>query len=352
MSVDDEVPAPAPPGSLEEQAAAFYIRHQQADCSPEERAELDRWLTDPAHQLAYLRVQKAWRRIEPHVDSPALLLLRADALQRSGRSGWRHWFRPGALGWRWAAVASIVLVAAVLQNHFAGSRELSYRTSFGHRRIIQLTDSSQVALDQRTALRVRMTRDARVVDLVEGQAQFLVAHDPRRPFLVQAGPSTIAAVGTSFNVEYLDQRMKLDMVEGKVVVAVARAPAVSVTATPAPRPRGASERGTLDLSAGEELDVGPGGQSQILRNADVAASTAWREGKIIFKNTPLGDAVKRLNRYSVIQLRVSDASLAQERINGVFELGDALVFADAIQATLGVVSRRVNPDELVLSTAP
>jgi transmembrane sensor len=231
------------------------------------------------------------------------------------------------------------------------SGEVSYRTSFGHRRIIQLTDHSQVALDQRTALRVRMTRDSRVVDLVDGQAQFIVAHDSHRPFLVQAGASTIAAVGTSFNVEYFDQRMKLDMVEGRVVVAIERPSAASAAATTAPRhPEPA--RATLDLSAGEELDVEPGGEAQVVRNADVAAAVAWRQGRIIFKNTPLGEAIRRLNRYSVIKLRISDPSLAAERINGVFELGDALVFADAIQSTLGVQAQRTGPGELTLSPAP
>src|SRR6185312_14443765 len=109
---------------------------------------------------------------------------------------------------------------------------------------------------------------------------------------------------------------------------------------------------TLDMSAGEELQVAPGGQTQVLHDADVAGAIAWREGKIIFKATPLGEAVRRLNRYSVIKLRINDPSLAAERISGVFDLGDALVFADAIQSILGVRAQRINAGELVLSPAP
>ncbi|HTT06951.1 MAG TPA: FecR domain-containing protein [Steroidobacteraceae bacterium] len=344
MSTDDELPVPASPGSIEEQAAALFLRHQHADCSPEECAELDSWLRVPAHRRAFRKVQQAWRSIEPHAASPALLVLREESLQRWGRRGaLPSWFRPGAPAWRWAAAAAIILMIAALPGYLLRSREVSYHTTFGHRRIIQLPDHSQIALDQGTALRVRMTRDSRVVDLLDGQAQFLVAHDPHRPFLVQAGASTIAAVGTSFNVEYVDQRMKLDMVEGRVVVAIA------TTASSQPPD---AQRATVDLSAGEELDVERGGGAQIVHNADVAAAIAWRQGRIIFKNTPLAEAIRRLNRYSRIQLRISDPSLSAERINGVFELGDALVFADAIQSTLGVQARRTSPDELVLSPAP
>jgi transmembrane sensor len=191
----------------------------------------------------------------------------------------------------------------------------------------------------------------------------MVAHEHRRPFLVQVGPSTITAVGTSFNIEYLDARMKLDMVEGRVLVAVAGPSHASGSTNPtdpsaaasdSARARSAPEESTprpLDLSAGEELTVAPGGEAQLVHNADIAAAIAWRDGKIIFKNTPLGDAVRRLNRYSLVQLRIGDPALAQERINGVFQLDDALVFADAIESTLGVQAHRIGSRELLLSPA-
>jgi len=214
-------------------------------------------------------------------------------------------------------------------------------------------------LDGRTAIRVTMARDARVVHLLGGQAQFIVAHDPHRPFLVEAGGSTITAVGTSFNVEYVDADLRVDMVEGQVVVAVAepraapgrpsagRPPAATAAAAAA----AAAER-TLDLVAGEELDVGPRGRTQLVRNADISAAIAWRQGKIIFKNTPLGEAARRLNRYSNIQLQISDPSLAQERISGVFDLGDTLVFAEAVESSLPVVARQAGPNLLILSPSP
>lgn len=337
-------------GNPEEQAAALYLRRQRPDWGPEDQAQLESWLSNPAHRAAFRKVMRAWQRIESHAASPELIGLRAQTLHRTQRRpGPGRWLRPAADRWQWAAGALLALLLGVALHPLLSSHgEVSYRTAFGQRRVIELADHSQVAMDQRSALRVRMSRDARAVDLVEGQAQFMVAHDAHRPFLVKAGASTITAVGTSFNVEYLDARMRLDMVEGRVVVAVGH-PASAGNLHDAVSRR--SDR-TLNLSAGEELDVGPGGTTQIVHNVDVGAATAWRQGRIIFNNTPLGEAVRRLNRYSRIQLRIEGPALEQERINGVFELGDAMVFAEAMQSSLAVTVRQSNPGELILSPAP
>jgi transmembrane sensor len=65
---------------------------------------------------------------------------------------------------------------------------------------------------------VRFTVDARTIELLDGQAQFSVAKDPARPFKVKAGAKTIVAVGTVFDVEYVDRQVQVAMVEGRVAV--------------------------------------------------------------------------------------------------------------------------------------
>jgi len=356
MSTDERANVVAPAGSLEEQAAAFYIRECSGDWSPLDQVELNAWLSEPAHRRAYAAIQHAWHSLERHSVAPGLITFRGDALHRARRDGGLRPWQRAPFYWRCAAG---VLVAALLglglRVLVGGWSDTSYRTPLGQRRTVELSDRSQIVLDGRTAIRVTMARDARVVHLLGGQAQFIVAHDPHRPFLVEAGGSTITAVGTSFNVEYVDADLRVDMVEGQVVVAVAEPRAApgrpSAGRPPAATATAAPER-TLDLVAGEELDVGPRGQTQLVRNADISAAIAWRQGKIIFKNTPLGEAVHRLNRYSNIQLQISDPSLAQERISGVFDLGDTLVFAEAVESSLPVVARQAGPNLLILSPSP
>jgi transmembrane sensor len=168
------------------------------------------------------------------------------------------------------------------------------------------------------------------VELQEGQAQFSVAKDPARPFKVQAGERTIVAVGTVFDVEYIDREVQVAMVEGRVAV-VSQANGSTTDADAS-----ASASASIELSAGEALEVRADGAATISPKADLEAATAWREGKVIFRDRTLAEAVHRLNRYSHRQVVIDDAALARMKISGVFDAGDALAFAEAMQAYLPV----------------
>jgi len=336
-----------PPASLEEQAALTYIRRQSGEWAARDQAELDAWLADPAHADAYWKVHLAWQAVGIHSTSAPLLDVRGAALRRARTPRQRRgrWLYAG-----WALAASIVLLLGVaLERILNTGNEVTYQTGTGEQQLIELADSSRIALDAKTSLRVRMTRDVRMIELLGGQAQFIVAHDHRRPFVVEAGRDAIVAVGTSFNVQYFDASLEVDIVAGKVVV---QAPG-PFKAPPAPHRLyvPAPDR-TIDLGAGDELNVDPNGQAVIARDADVAAALAWRQGKVIFRNTPLDEAVRRLNRYSTLQLKITDPMLAQQRISGVFELGDTVAFAEAAQASLSLIARQRGKNVLLLSPSP
>src|SRR3546814_1264895 len=81
-----------------------------------------------------------------------------------------------------------------------------YRTVLGERRVVTLADGSTVSLDAASEVRVAYSERARELALVRGQARFDVAHDPRRPFAVQARDQRVVATGTAFNVDLLDRK--------------------------------------------------------------------------------------------------------------------------------------------------
>src|SRR3546814_951836 len=79
-----------------------------------------------------------------------------------------------------------------------------YATAIGQQHDVALEDGSRVRLDTNSALVVRYSRKHRDVVLERGRAQFDVAHAPQRPFTVHAGPGTVRAVGTQFQVRHQD----------------------------------------------------------------------------------------------------------------------------------------------------
>jgi transmembrane sensor len=84
--------------------------------------------------------------------------------------------------------------------------------------------------------------------------------------------------------------------------------------------------------------------------ADTAAMTAWRQGKLIFHDERLEEAVRRINRHSREQVEIEDAALASRRISGVFDADDALAFSQAVEASMAVTVDRSRPQTIRLQS--
>jgi transmembrane sensor len=329
---------------MEEQAADLFLRRRDVSWKESDQMALDcRLAAEREFADAYGRVQASFDAVGRHATSPEFMALREQAIARARQASARRWSMPGARSRRFRAWASAAVVLAVCgiawQISPYGYEPNTYKTGLGEQKIVELPDHSHMTLDARTRLRVRFTPDARIVELLDGQAQFSVAKDPARPFKVEAGGKTIVAVGTVFDVEYVDQQVRVAMVEGRVAVlpqdptSSAKMPGTD-TKSGSPTP--------IELSAGEALQVRADGAATVVPKADIEAATAWRQGKIIFRDQTLAEAVHRLNRYSHTQVLIDDPTLAQMRVSGVFESGDAQAFAEAMQAYLPVIADGLN----------
>jgi transmembrane sensor len=335
----------SPPGDMqtpdfEEQAAEMHTRRRGASWSEADQRVLDSRLAEsPEFADAYGRAQDSWDAVGRYANSPEFMALREQALARARQASSRRGSSPAARSRRpgaWAAAAALLVVCGVTwQLSPYGYGPNTYKTGLGEQKVVDLPDRSHIALDAQTRLRVRFTPDARIVELMDGQAQFSVAKDPARPFKVVAGANTIVAVGTVFDVEYVDHQVHVAMVEGRVAV-LSHDPASAANPSP------------IELSAGEALQVRADGSAMVLPKADIEAATAWRQGKIIFRNQELAEAVRRLNRYSRTQVVIDDPGLAHMRVSGVFESGDVQAFAEAMQAYLPVIASSMNSSEIHL----
>jgi transmembrane sensor len=323
---------------VEEQAAALFTRRRSGAWSAADQSLLDsRLRADPDFTNAYRRVDQSWESVGRHATSPELLALREHAIARARKASARRWLIPSpgphrTLKYAAAAIVLVSVAGMAWQLSPYGYQPGVYRTGFGEQKMVDLADHSRIALDARTQIKVRFSPDARIVELLDGQAQFTVAKDPARPFKVVAGEKTIVAVGTVFTVEYVDKQVQVAMVEGRVAVL---SPSSS---NGSGGPEQNTKQTSVELSAGEELQVLANGSATISRKADIEAATAWREGKVIFRDETLGEAVHRLNRYSRQQVIVDDPTLAQMKVSGVFDSGDAQAFAEAMLAYLPVAA--------------
>jgi transmembrane sensor len=345
---------PTPLPTIEEEASDTFVQRLQGDWSPADQAALEARLErDAAFADAYRRVNESWSALDTHAESAQLMGYREEALAYARKLSAGRWLKDNRYArrpWRTAAAAACVALglATAWQLSPYGYTPGQYATGIGEQRIVELPDHSRITLDATTRLQVRYTKDARLIDLKQGQAQFSVAHDPSRPFKVVAGNQTIIAVGTVFTVEYVDQKIHVAMIEGRVAVIPEQASsaaadsstlgssALRIGAIKHASVHSDQQGATIELSAGEELRVARDGHTVITPKADLEAATAWREGKVIIRTEPLSEAVERVNRYSKLQIKIVDERLAGKHVSGVFEAGDTQGFVNAVKQYLPV----------------
>lgn len=146
----------------------------------------------------------------------------------------------------------------------------------------ELPDQTVVWLNSGSKLRypVRFTGSTREVTL-EGEAYFEVHADKARPFYVNTQQGMrVYAYGTKFNVNaYVDENFVETVLEEGHVDIINSTQNISMVLEPGEKLVYDKQTGRLDKSA-----------------TDVYEKTAWKDGKIIFKNTSLENVLKRLAR--------------------------------------------------------
>jgi transmembrane sensor len=248
----------------------------------------------------------------------------------------------------------MLIVGAGFAAVMLSSQERMIRTERGERREVALSDGSVVQVDPETRLRVNYEAGARRVYLERGRALFHVAKNPQRPFFVQAESTTVRAVGTAFSVEREDQSdVVIIVAEGKVAVFPTHSPAIeSLDSAPAAGPRDLGRKNlpasstrsmiasrsssAIFLGANQQITVARTGNAEAIRAVDSRRALAWADGRLVFDNSPVGDAIREFNRYNSIQIIVKDAALARRPISGVFNAADPESFAAFIQSVAPV----------------
>jgi transmembrane sensor len=76
------------------------------------------------------------------------------------------------------------------------------------------------------------------------------------------------------------------------------------------------------LSAGEQVTVTPAAVVPAPVHADIGATTAWMERRLIFEGSKLSDVVQEFNRYNRRQLVIEGAQLSDFHVSGVYSSSD------------------------------
>lgn len=318
MSIDAEIL---------EAASRWRLRVEDIEPRSGEARELEAWLSrDPRHRAAFEAVGQAWDFFDEVADEPALEAARRRAFAER-RPSRPPTVRRFAAAWR-AGLAGLAL-AAGLVVWVTSSTEKTYSTGADQQLSVRLQDGSSVRLDKDTRLTVAFSPTARRLALEAGQAHFAVAHDRLRPFSVTSQGRTVVATGTDFNVDSLPDRLTVALYEGRVRIGeAATGPFARLVSLP---------RNEVELRPGQAyiLERGLGRVSGF----DPKTVTAWQSNRLVFDDTPLSVAVARVNRYLESKIEL-DGQVADLRVSGIFNTGDATGFVEGVTAYLPLEASR------------
>jgi transmembrane sensor len=88
------------------------------------------------------------------------------------------------------------------------------------------------------------------------------------------------------------------------------------------------------LAPGEQLSFSAGDRNVRKRAVDARAATSWAVGRHVFRETPLADALREVNRYAAVKVRIADSALAELPVSGNFAAGDSEAIVAAWSAVL------------------
>jgi len=306
------------PDHIDEAASLWAARHDGGELNANEHAAFTAWLkANPEHAHVFAHYRDLTARIETHIEARL-----GAAVETVAREQFTARKRNRVIAAVLATAAAIAVVFSVLSDR---AHHLTTKTAERH--TTQLDDGTQVDLNARTELVVEFTRDERRVRLISGEALFNVSKDSKRPFLVATATGSVRVTGTVFNVRATNtDRVEVTVLEGTVRV----------------RPIG---------DAAHEQPVTSNHQAVLRENAitlrtlpDGAAqdAIAWRQGRIVFNDTPLSEAIERFAAYHARTISV-DAKAARLQLGGRYSLEDLNGLLESIESVLPVhVSHQPN----------
>lgn len=334
---------------LPEDAAEWDARLRAPDCTAAERMAFERWCRrDPANQISIDRLQELLTGLRQNSDAPEIRSLREAAVEPAAIPERR---RRRKSHWALAICASTV-IALVLFNDvfFPGSPILtdlagqaSFATAIGERSTANLDDGTVVVLNTNTQIRVEYGQEERLIVLLRGQALFDVAKDTVRPFVVAAGEQRITAYGTVFDVRLDFNDVEVTLVEGVVEVAAKRTIGRLLTIP-------THDSVPVRLAAGQKLltTAVATHHAPKVERTNVERATIWREGRVFFEDVPLSEAVAEMNRYSTVEIVLSEETLGVYRVNGMFRTGQQTNFVNALESYYPLETERTDDSRILL----
>ena len=300
------------------EAHAWVRRLASGEATVADADALKRWCEASAeHAAAFADAQRLWQDFD---SAGRQLLQRRQLSPASIAVTERHWSRRAFLGGALTATAAVAIVAVAYPPFAwwppAAEWDADYRTATGEQKQLRLADGVSVALNTQTSIALQTSGgDMPGIRLIAGEAA-VDSVGLARPFSVIAGAGRTWTRGDArFEIRHDGDQVCVTCLAGEIEV----------------------EHGTQRRTLWERQRLFYGAEGmQAAAAIDTALVSAWREGVVVFRRTPLSEAVAEINRYRPGHVLLLDKKLGANVVSGRFGIRDMDHVITQIQEAFGV----------------
>lgn len=288
---------PEPDDSLKQQAHAWVVRLNSGEVTKGDRIAFMRWIEQGrSHRDAFFEARRLWRQLG-HLDMDEETIRSFDDSKSISKVR-----KPRIGTFRWAMAFAVLFTGVGLVHPFYTRHVVAdFFTEVGEIKTLQLDDGSKVHMNTDSMIAVHFSSSERNIELLSGEAEFDVAHDNKRPFIVSAGSGQTCALGTRFVVNYRADKVRVSVLENRVEIS-------------------SENHAPVILDSGYRLIYGNKSLLDIPKRFDASDAMAWREGKVEFNAQSLQEVIAEIDRYLPGKILLLNEKLADHEVSGVFQI--------------------------------
>lgn len=295
-------------------AADWLITLTSGDATEADARALAEWReADPAHEAAFRHVARLMNLTRELIDHPPRPVASRRAVLAGGIGAV---LTGGTIGLSRPPLGLWPSWAELMADH---------RTGAGER--FDFSPVAGVAIEMNSRTSMSLAGGGRTVDLVTGEAFVTVARGAA-PFTVRAGGIGAETRAATFNVQAIDGDIAVVCVDGTVEC----------------RHGTARQR----LGPNETLALADDGTTT-RGTAKAGTATAWRDGLLVFEDTPLSEVVRQINRYRTGDIVLTNGAIGGRPVNAVLHTAQIDNAVSQIQQLLGLQARRLPGGVILMS---
>jgi transmembrane sensor len=327
--------------------ASLWVVKQAYGFSPEEQDAFFDWLAEsPEHAELHTNRRSAWRHLDVLADwrPEHSLKPNPDLLDTAGPGKKRSALKIISVLGGLAAIVALAFLGASYFEKASPARLAKGAFAETHERHV-LEDGSIVKLNKGAQALISFTEKSRYVILERGEANFNIAKDNKRPFIVVANRVAVQAVGTMFNVLINEGSVDVMVTEGRVMVGeksakdpVLKAKAIGQTV----QELRAGQRSVIDVRQKNSLPV-----VEPISKVEIDKQLTWLK-LFDFTATPLSEIVLEFNQRNEQKMVIDDPSIEDLAVSASIQSDNIDVFVSVLELTMNIEAEKIDDSTILL----